>query len=102
MTVLGFYSLLRTLKQQFWGFEMHTGVVLGLGWPKRGFGPDSDPHGSKSGSEGTPWQLFSSRISWQPPNLAMMSKWAKKFRDMGRDFRIFRIFPKWKTAGLVG
>ena len=72
MTVLGFYGLLRTLKQQFWGFEMHTGVVLGLDWPKRGFGPDSDPHGSKSGSEGIPWQLFSSRISWQPPNPAVV------------------------------
>ena len=35
---------------------------------KLGFVTDSDPHGSKSGSEGIPWQLFSRRISWEEPN----------------------------------
>ena len=52
------------------------------GWPtgwyldvqKHGFVTDSDPHGSKSGSEGIPWQLFLSRVSWQPSNPAIMSK----------------------------
>ena len=29
-------------------------------------------------------------------------KWTEILRDLGRDFRIFRIFPKWKTAGMVG
>ena len=41
---------------------------------KHGFVTDSDPHGSKSGSEGIPWQLFSSRISWEEPNPAMVLK----------------------------
>ena len=41
---------------------------------KHGFVTDSDPHASKSGSEGIPWQLFSRRISWQAPNPAIMSK----------------------------
>ena len=45
-----------------------------LGLQKHGFVTDSDPHGSKSGSEGIPWQLFSSRISWEEPNPAIMSK----------------------------
>ena len=40
---------------------------------KHGFVTDLDPHGSKSGSEGIPWQLFSSRISWQAPNPAIVS-----------------------------
>ena len=44
---------------------------------KHGFVTDSDPHGSKSGSEGIPWQLFLSRISWQETNLAIMSKMAR-------------------------
>ena len=44
---------------------------------KHGFVTDSDPHGSKSGSEGIPWQLFSSRISWEEPNPAIMSKMAR-------------------------
>ena len=29
-------------------------------------------------------------------------KWTEILRDLGRDFRIFWIFPKWKTAGMVG
>ena len=48
------------------------GEASELGNP--GFGPDSHLHGSKSGSEGIPWQLFLSRISWQAPNPAIMSK----------------------------
>ena len=58
-----------------------SGVFGGPDLPKRGFGPDSDPHGSKSGSEGIPWQLFSSRISWQSPNLSIMAK-------MGRNIAV--------------
>ncbi|MEC7216213.1 MAG: hypothetical protein VXW26_17515 [SAR324 cluster bacterium] len=41
---------------------------------KHGFVTESDTHGSKSGSEGIPWQLFSSRISWEEPNAAMVLK----------------------------
>ena len=41
---------------------------------KHGFVTDSDPHGSKSGSEGIPWQHFSSQISWEEPNPAMVLK----------------------------
>ena len=68
-----------------------------------GFGPDSDPHGSKSGSEGIPWQLFESRISWQPPNPAIMSKMARNIQGFGSGFlRLFLICPKWNTATLVG
>ena len=44
---------------------------------KHGFVIDLDPHGSKSGSEGIPWQLFSSGISWEEPN-------PTKMREMGR------------------
>ena len=47
---------------------------------KRGFVTDSDPHGSKSGSDRIPWQLFSSRISWQAPNPAIVSKMDRKIR----------------------
>ena len=35
-----------------------SGVVLGLDLPKRGFGPDSDPHGSISGSDASPGSFF--------------------------------------------
>ena len=73
---------------------------------KHGFVTDLDPHGSKSGSEGIPWQLFSSRISWQAPNPAMVGKMTQNIRGFGSGwvgiFRNFRIFPKWKTATLVG
>ena len=70
-------------------------VVLCLDLPKHGFGPDSDPHGSKSGSVGIPWQLFSSRISWQPPNPAIMSKMDQNIKGFGsRFFVFFRISPK--------
>ena len=60
-----------------------------LPWPSclpdeqnHGFVTDSDPHGSKSGSEGIPWQLFSRRISWEEPNPTEM-------REMGRTNRGF-------------
>ena len=49
---------------------------------KHGFVTDSDPHGSKSGSEGIPWQLFSRRISWEGPN-------PTKTQEMGRKNRGF-------------
>ena len=39
---------------------------------KHGLVTDSDPHGSKSGSEGIPWQLFSRWISWQGQNSTKM------------------------------
>ena len=45
-----------------------------LGLQKHAFVTDSDPHGSKSGSEGIPWQLFLSWISWEEPNPAMVLK----------------------------
>ena len=49
--------------------ERNHGLQAGtLTFQKHGFVTDSDPHGSKSGSEGIPWQLFSSRISWEEPN----------------------------------
>ena len=53
-----------------WTFQKHCFVA------------DLDPHGSKSGSEGIPWQLFSSRISWEEPN-------STKMREMGRKNRGF-------------
>ena len=45
-----------------------------------GFVTDSDPHGSKSGSEGIPWQLFSRRISWEGPNPTKMQEMGRKNR----------------------
>ena len=50
---------------------------------KHGFVTDSYPHGSKSGSEGITWQLFSSRISWQAPNPAIMSKMGQQILGFG-------------------
>ena len=64
------------------------------------FGFDSDPHGSKSGSEGIPWQLFSSRISWQPPNPAMMSKMDRNIKGFGSGFSDFSDFPQMENRGL--
>ena len=51
---------------------------------KHGFVTDSDPHGSKSGSEGIPWQLFSRRISWEEPN-------PTKTREKARQNRGFPV-----------
>ena len=76
-----------------------SGVVLGLDLPKRGFGPDSDPHGSKSGSEGIPWQLFSSRISWQAPNPPIVSKMDRNIKGFGSGFSDFSDFPKMENRG---
>ena len=67
--------------------------------PKRGFGPDSDPHGSKSGSEGIPWQLFSSRISWQAANSAIMSKMSRNIEGFGSGFSDFSDFPHMENRG---
>ena len=102
-------------KKRKWLVSEAHGVVRVrlLPWPSclpdeqnHGFVTDSDPHGSKSGSEGIPWQLFSSRISWQAPNPAMVGKMTQNIRGFGSGwvgiFRNFRIFPKWKTATLVG
>ena len=54
---------------------------------KYGFVTDSDPHGSKSGSEGIPWQHFSRRISWEEPN-------PTKMREMGEKIMNFRKHPR--------
>ena len=77
--------------------EQNHGLQAGT-WTfqKHGFVIDSDPHGSKSGSEGIPWQLFSSRISWQAPNPAIVSKMDRNIQGFGSSWvgilRIFRIF----------
>ena len=77
-----------------------SGVFLGPDLPKRGFRPDSDPHGFKSGSEGIPWQLFSSRISWQPPNPAIMSKMNRNTEGFGSGFSDFLDLPQMENRGL--
>ena len=78
-----------------------------LPWPSclpdeqnHGFVTDSDPHGSKSGSEGIPWQLFSSRICWQPPNPAMMSKMNRNIKGFGSGFSDFSDFPQMENRDL--
>ena len=48
---------------------------------KHGFVTDSDPHGSKSGSEGIPWQLFSRRISWEEPTPTKIQEMGQKIQD---------------------
>ena len=55
--------------------EQNHGLQAGT-WTfqKHGFVTDLDPHGSKSGSEGIPWQLFSRRISWEEPNPTKMQE----------------------------
>ena len=70
-------------------------------WPfqKHGFVTGFDPHGSKSRSEGIPWQLFSSRISWRAPNPAMMSEICRNIWGFVSGFCGFSEFsrndPKW-------
>ena len=78
-----------------------------LPWPSclpdeqnHGFVTDSDPHGSKSGSEGIPWQLFSSRISWQAPNPAMMSKMDRNIKGFGSGLSDFSDFPQMENRDL--
>ena len=46
--------------------------------PDHSFVSDSDPHGSKSRSEGIPWQFFSRRISWQGPNSTKTREMCRK------------------------
>ena len=78
------------------------------GWPtgwyldvqKHGFVTDSDPHGSKSGSEGIPWQLFSRQIFWEEPNPAMMSKMDRNIKGFGSGFSDFSDFPQMENRGL--
>ena len=50
---------------------------------KHGFVIDSDSHGSKSRSEGIPWQFFSSPIFLQAPIAAIMTKMIGKNRGFG-------------------
>ena len=81
--------------------EQNHGLQAGT-WTfqKYGFVTDSDPHGSKSGSEGIPWQLFSSRISWQPPNPARMAKMDRNIEGFGSGFSDFSDFPQMENRGL--
>ena len=62
--------------------EQNHGLQAGT-WTfqKHGFVTDSDPHGSKSGSEGIPWQLFSRRISWEGPNPTKTREIVEKIGD---------------------
>ena len=71
-----------------WTFQKHSFVT------------DSDPHGSKSGSEGIPWQLFSSRISWQAPNPAIMSQMGRNIKGFGSGFSDFSDFPQMENRDL--
>ena len=59
-----------------------------------GFVTDLDPHGSKSGCEGIPWELFSRRISWEEPH-------PTKMQEMGRKIGDFRKNPQ-KYAKIGG
>ena len=52
---------------------------------KHGFVTDSDPHGSKSGSEGIPWQLFSRRVSWEEPNPSQTQEMGRKSWDFRKN-----------------
>ena len=81
--------------------EQNHGLQAGT-WTfqKHGFVTDLDPHGSKSGSEGIPWQLFSSRISWQAPNPAMMSKMEQNIEGFGSGFSDFSDFPQMENRDL--
>ena len=67
-----------------------------LPWPSclpdeqnHAFVTDSDPHGSKSGSEGIPWQLFLSWISWEEPNPTKMQEIGRKDRGFPEKIRQF-------------
>ena len=81
--------------------EQNHGLQAGT-WTfqKHGFVTDSDPHGSKSGSEGIPWQLSTSRIYWQPPNPAMVSKMGRNIKGFGSGFSDFSDFPQMENRGL--
>ena len=57
---------------------------------KHGFVTDSDPHGSKSGSEGIPFQLFSRRISWEEPNPTKTQEMGGKNRGFPEKSAKFR------------
>ena len=71
--------------------EQNHGLQAGT-WTfqKHGFVTDSDPHGSKSGSEGIPWQLFSRRISWEDPNPTKTQEMGRKNRGFPEKIRKFR------------
>ena len=71
--------------------EQNHGLQAGT-WTfqKHGFVTDSDPHGSKSGSEGIPWQLFSRRISWEEPNPTKMQEMGRKNRGFPEKSAKFR------------
>ncbi|MEC7216111.1 MAG: hypothetical protein VXW26_17000, partial [SAR324 cluster bacterium] len=64
------------------------------------FESDSDRHGSKSGSEGIPWQFWSSRIYWQPPNSAIMSQMDRNIKGFGSGFSDSSDFPQMENRGL--
>ena len=64
------------------------------------FVTDSDSHGSKSGSEGIPWQLFSSRISWQAANPAILSKMDRNIKGFESGFSEFSDFPQMENREL--
>ena len=96
-------------KKRKWLVSEAHGVVRIrlLPWPpclpdeqNHGFVTDSDPHGSKSGSEAIPWQLFSSRISWQAPNPTIMSKMDRNIKGFGSGFSDFSDFPQMENRGL--
>ena len=92
-----------------WPVSEARGVVRVrlLPWPpclpdeqNHAFVTDSDPHGSKSGSEGIPWQLFSTQIFWEEPNPAMMSKMERNIKGFGSGFSDFSDFPQMENRGL--
>ena len=69
--------------------------ILDLGLIRTFMAPNLDPRAS-------PGSFFQAGSPGSHQIQPSCQKWTEIFRDSGRDFRIFRIFPKWKTATLVG
>ena len=107
-TTIGFQGKICVSNGKHWGFKGPYGICMtrsgvlreSEAWQNVVFATDSDPPGSKSGSEGIPWQLFSSRISWQAPNPAMMSKMDRNIKGFGSGFSDFSDFPQMENRDL--